>query len=234
MHQATQSRHFLDYISSPAIKQICSGQLLQDLLVTIVDPPTLWNALHDCAANELFERKCHIWFRVAPLGIAPSTSERLYRRHAYCRLSDHLKISAQLPSHKVRVLGHKIQHLLRSTSSSTSSNSDANSPGGRHDNDFVDYRDIAIFPTGDELLSNTQPFYRLAREIATAEPKDRVGMRPDNQFRLAPRRHASRAQRCRPDCHRASKGQTIASHALRASSSQAWSAGNPGSGRSAS
>ncbi len=32
------------------------------------------------------------------------------------------------------------------------------SPGGRHDNDFVNFREIAIYPTGDELLSTLRPF----------------------------------------------------------------------------
>jgi hypothetical protein len=36
---------FLKYLSDPALKQLCNGQLLQQLLDIIADPPTLWNAL---------------------------------------------------------------------------------------------------------------------------------------------------------------------------------------------
>ena len=35
-------------------------------------------------------------------------------------------------------------------------------PGGRHDNDHADHREISIMPTADELLSKDRPFFRTA------------------------------------------------------------------------
>jgi hypothetical protein len=87
-------------------------------------------------------------------------------------------------SHGTRILDYKIQHFLRAKASSMNANPDNAGPGGRHDNDFVDYRKAAIFPTTDEFMSDTQPFYRQAKEMAQAEPEDRVGIYLDNQFRL--------------------------------------------------
>ncbi len=36
---------FLQYISESTVRQVCNDQYLKKLLVIIVDPPTLWNAL---------------------------------------------------------------------------------------------------------------------------------------------------------------------------------------------
>ena len=58
-------------------------------------------------------------------------------------------------------------------------------PGGRHDNDHVDHREISIMPTADELLSKDRPFFRTADFID--DPKilsSRHGIHLDNQFRL--------------------------------------------------
>lgn len=53
-------------------------------------------------------------------------------------------------------------------------------PGGRHDNDFADFRRISIFPTRDELSSTIPPFFRLAKEIANVDPAERIGVYLDN------------------------------------------------------
>ncbi|GAW25045.1 putative AAA family ATPase [Rosellinia necatrix] len=61
---------------------------------------------------------------------------------------------------------------------------DGLSPGGRHDNDFANYRDISTLPTRDELLSREKPFYLHASSIAEADAADRIQIHLDNQYRL--------------------------------------------------
>lgn len=90
----------------------------------------------------------------------------------------------ELFSHEIRGLCYKIQHFLNAKASSANANSDSAGPGGRHDNDFVGYRETAIYPTSDEFMSVIQPFYRPAREVVEAEPDTWVGIHLDNQFRL--------------------------------------------------
>ncbi len=58
-------------------------------------------------------------------------------------------------------------------------------PGGRHDNDFEDYREISILPTGDEVMSSEFPFLR--RRVDVDDPEtlgSRAATYLDNQFRL--------------------------------------------------
>jgi hypothetical protein len=59
-----------------------------------------------------------------------------------------------------------------------------NGPGGRHDNDFKDIRNISILPTPDELASDEPPFLRRAVDIEDCPESTRLAMHIDNQFRL--------------------------------------------------
>lgn len=175
---------FLKYISNPAVKQLSNGQFLQDMLIILVDPPTLWNAIVDSHKKGSLNE-------IATDGLAWLLWELLSMpSHDNINVIDIAKTVTNnkslldSTSHETRVLGYKIQHFLNAKASSANANHDSAGAGGRHDNDFVDYRDTAIFPTADEFMSDAQPFYRPARDIKAAEPEKRVGMHLDNQFRL--------------------------------------------------
>ncbi|KAG0645114.1 NFX1-type zinc finger-containing 1 [Hyphodiscus hymeniophilus] len=175
---------FLEYISDPAIKQISGGQFLQDILLIIADPPTLWNELIRSHKNGSLNENAtngFAWLLLELLSMAPNENIEVMEIAKSVTNSRSLLESS---SHKTRVLGYKIQHFLRVKTSCATANPDSAGPGGRHDNDFVDYRETAIFPTADEFMSDAQPFYRPAQEIAQAEPGNRVGVHLDNQFRL--------------------------------------------------
>jgi hypothetical protein len=58
-------------------------------------------------------------------------------------------------------------------------------PGGRHDNDFADFRKISILPTADEVTSPEAPFLRRCDPTHTlSEPALAVSQCLDDQFRL--------------------------------------------------
>jgi hypothetical protein len=80
---------------------------------------------------------------------------------------------------EVRNIGQNIKHVLASTSSDC-----AEGPGGRHDNDFADFRKIKVLPTPDEFASTESPFYRRAHDVQECEVERRGLMHLDNQFRL--------------------------------------------------
>lgn len=175
---------FLEYISDPAIKQISGGQFLQDILVIIADPPTLWNALIVSHKNGSLNENAtqgFAWLLWELLSMPSNDNIEVMETAKSVTNSGSLLESS---SHETRVLGYKIQHFVKAKESSANANPDNAGPGGRHDNDFVDYRETAIFPTADEFMSDTQPFYRPAKEIAQADPEHRVGIHLDNQFRL--------------------------------------------------
>ncbi|KAF1364340.1 P-loop containing nucleoside triphosphate hydrolase protein [Lizonia empirigonia] len=79
----------------------------------------------------------------------------------------------------VRNIGHKIKHVLDSTSDES-----ADGLGGRHDNDFAQIHKIKLLPTPDEFASSEHPFYRRADSIASVAPESHGLTHVDNQFRL--------------------------------------------------
>ena len=63
--------------------------------------------------------------------------------------------------------------------------SDRAPPGGRHDNDFLNYRDIAIVPTSEEIACPVRPYLPLAsKENRFAEIPSNAAYLLDSQFRL--------------------------------------------------
>ena len=85
---------------------------------------------------------------------------------------------------EVRTLGQRIKHVL-STFNSPNGEDTEFGPGGRHDNDNTDFREVAILPTADEILSEEEPFLRLAATIDDPENTEkRLVTHLDNQFRL--------------------------------------------------
>jgi hypothetical protein len=89
----------------------------------------------------------------------------------------------QSQDHATRELGYKIQKVVKIRCSPGQSN-EPGGPGGRHDNDFADFRRIRIYPTTDEFLSTQLPYYQTAKEILDTEVDKRPRVHLDNQFRL--------------------------------------------------
>lgn len=52
----------------------------------------------------------------------------------------------------IRTIAHKIEHIVSAHIVGILVTGDYG-PGGRPDNDFENYRDVAIFPTADEITS---------------------------------------------------------------------------------
>ncbi|KAE8380077.1 P-loop containing nucleoside triphosphate hydrolase protein [Aspergillus bertholletiae] len=174
---------FLHYLADPAIKQLCSGQYLQELLTLVVEPKTLWAAFIDAfQRKELSESAIHAlaWMVVELLAFPPSSNIDI-KDDAQKIVDDGSLLLS--PSPQVRSLGYKLQHMLQVKSTNAPLNPDF-APGGRHDNDFADFRTIAIYPTAGEFTSTTPPFYRRMDEIAELSQEQRIPAHLDNQFRL--------------------------------------------------
>lgn len=174
---------FIKYLSEPAVKQVCNGQFLRQLLLIIVEPPTLWKALIVSYQKRLLTQTsvhAFAWLLLELISF-PTSSEVDFLQDARNVVTDGLLLLS--PSHEIRTLGHKIQHVLSIRSSTVPVDPEC-APGGRHDNDYVDFRKIAIYPTADEFLSAEKPFFRRADAVNEAQPEHRVVMHLDNQFRL--------------------------------------------------
>ncbi|KAF2095349.1 P-loop containing nucleoside triphosphate hydrolase protein [Rhizodiscina lignyota] len=174
----------LGFLSSPSLRSVCNGQFLRRILSCIVDPPTLWNALLQAQTERKLERHAIqrlawlVWQLLCFGDCGPDSLEDT----AQTLTKQEVFISS--PDDETKDLGRKIKEILSITSTPTAKNDDGYRPGGRHDNDFEDFRKIAILPTPDELASTEKSFYRRMIDVADVEPDRRIATHLDNQFRL--------------------------------------------------
>jgi hypothetical protein len=166
-------------LSDPSLKQLYGGQFLQRVLETIVNPPSFWITLVDSYnARSLTPEASHA-FAWLLLEILISRSDEIPDVRDVAERVTRGSSLINSESIEVRNLGQKIKHVLESTSSD-----DADGPGGRHDNDYANFRKIKILPTSDEFVSNATPFYRRADAVEAADVDKRGSIHLDNQFRL--------------------------------------------------
>ena len=169
----------LQHLSHPSVKQLYAGQFLYRVLEQIVQPPTFWNTFveaHNACVLTPASTHAFAWLL---LELLHSRSEEVPDvRDVANRITNNESL-INSESLEVRNLGYKIKHVLESTSTDS-----ADGPGGRHDNDFADFRKIKILPTPDEFASTESPFYRRANDLRSVEVQSRGFRHLDNQFRL--------------------------------------------------
>lgn len=176
--------NLIRYLQCLTLKIILGGDYLHQTILHIVEPPIFWNAFISSFRNGFLNadaQQCFSWLLHELICLPPEQTV------AYRDLAQDFSIQRLLldsSSYEVRTLGQRIKHVL-STFNSPSGEDRNFGPGGRHDNDFIDFREIAILPTADEILSEEEPFLRLAETIDDPENTEkRLVTHLDNQFRL--------------------------------------------------
>lgn len=176
---------FLRYLSDPGIKALADGQLLREVLVVIAKPPTVWNA-----AVQLFRNRKIPENLLAPFAWLAVELVSLPAEVGVDVLDDVQDISERktlLKSehHEARELGYRIKKVLQLRAVAAPEKETLGSgPGGRHDNDFADFRETSIYPTRDEFLCSQPPFYQTAHDVFETPLDRRANAHLDNQFRL--------------------------------------------------
>ncbi|KAI1339484.1 P-loop containing nucleoside triphosphate hydrolase protein [Xylariaceae sp. FL0016] len=171
------------FLAAPEVKTLAEGQMLRKLLHMIIQPPTFWNSmingLLECRLQEESLQPC-AWL-IYEMLIDPSELDVDVAADAksVLQIGDLLKAKA----FETREITYKIQKLIQLRGPVHLVNS-SYSPGGRHDNDFADFRQIAIYPTTDEFLATDKPYYRRGKEIFELDSHERAAAHLDNQFRL--------------------------------------------------
>jgi hypothetical protein len=174
----------LRYLQSPSLKAIGSGSVLAQLLLSMVEPPFFWEALTKSFTGGLLNPNASQAFAWLLLQLVSLPGKASSPYLAVADSSNILDSILKSPDGETRILGQKIKHTLPLDASELHNDAEAK-PGGRHDNDHADHREISIMPTADELLSKDRPFFRTAAFIDDPEiVSSRRGIHLDNQFRL--------------------------------------------------
>lgn len=180
-HRGTQ---LLNYLAEPELARLCNGQFLRQFLSIVVDPPTFWTALVGAHNNhELTESTSHCFAWLIWQLLAFQATEPVNLEAVAIQLTDKKSFidSSKLDT---RTLGHKIKDILALKQTKMLPDINGYHPGGRHDNYFVNFRDISIIPTADELSSNEKSYYVRTTDIVSTDIESRMGLHIDNQFRL--------------------------------------------------
>lgn len=176
---------FLKYLRSSNLQEINQGVFVQEIVKAICSPAIFWKAFLEAFLTDKLAEESQLglaWLYAQVMGITALKQPCL---EEVASLVDEVPQKLiQSHSRELKEYGLRIQEARERKSAPALINirlEDA--PGGRHDNDFKDYRDISTLPTSEEILSNSKPFLRRASDIdEVTEHKGIVHL--DNQFRL--------------------------------------------------
>ncbi|KAM0516959.1 hypothetical protein ACHAPE_005071 [Trichoderma viride] len=157
---------FIAQVCQPQVEILNDGNFLERLLKEILCPPTFWTAFLSLYTSNQLKDNSLLAFASLCLAIVSSSSPEIVAlSHDVESLTGNLSL-AKSSSEAVRSLGYRIDKVIqvRKGSASASIRLDY-SPGGRHDNDFADFRQISIFPTADEVSSKEDPFLQRLDDV---------------------------------------------------------------------
>lgn len=182
------SVHFINGMGTTVLQYLLEasdvgGDALDNLLFHVVEPPIFWSVLvHTFQQGALSEDAQLVFAKVLSRLLTLQDQDTSSYRDVAARTSIQNSLLTS-PKLEIREMGHLIKHTLSSTSSLTAYDV-RNGPGGRHDNDFPDYHDIAILPTADEIMCRVPPFLRTAIHDELDASETPVQDYLDNTFRM--------------------------------------------------
>lgn len=181
----SQTLPFIGYLIDDQLKLLADGQILQKTLTAIVEPPTLWSTLVEMVkTGELEDDKglgIFSWLCLELLSLPKSADVDVHADIEAVAQGGKF-INASCP--EIRQLGYKIQKQLQLLKCPSVRPGKSFTPGGRHDNDFDDFRKILVYPTTDEFICTDRPFYRRAKEVFDTDMSERAAVHLDNTYRL--------------------------------------------------
>lgn len=173
---------FLRVIEQPAVQYACKGNLFRDLREVLTEPGAPCIDLHHAQPQNQLQPSGAFAFAWLLLKLVACADLQFIQTRSPAEVLTLRKYFLQYKNIEDETVDYGIQHNLSCTSYNFRTK--VYRPGGRHDNDFSDYRRIAVLPTSEELMSKEQPFYRTADSISAVPIGAITGNHLDNQFRL--------------------------------------------------
>lgn len=161
-----------------------AGDILDAVLLQILDPPIFWSKFCEEFDKGNLDKNAECAFAQLLAHLLRMENKDTSRYRERAKQPSILNRLTTSDHSEVRAAGNLIKQIL-STASVTSAASTADGPGGRHDNDFIDFRDISIIPTADEIQCTKKAFFRHASLLDDPNAKEtRIADYLDHTFRL--------------------------------------------------
>ncbi|EIW81453.1 hypothetical protein CONPUDRAFT_124579 [Coniophora puteana RWD-64-598 SS2] len=168
----------------PTLKQLSGGDILNKVVGRIIGAPLLWPSLVQLFRRGLLAEQAEIGFAQLLLHLITTSGDQAASYRDLAKEPGILERFSDSTVQDVKSISHKIRHIL-STYDTDVPEDYEEGPGGRHDNDFADFRKITILPTPQEIACQKDPFLRRSAELEDpATVTTRLAHYIDNQFRL--------------------------------------------------
>ncbi|EHK17219.1 uncharacterized protein TRIVIDRAFT_210598 [Trichoderma virens Gv29-8] len=181
----TTTTAFLKRVLHPSVKTINDGLFLEKLLIEILSPSTFWTTFLGFYQSNELEGESLFAFASLCLEIVCSSSPDIQVLFHDVELLMKTSPLTKSPSEDVRTIGYRIEKVIQLRKGPAMASIKMNySPGGRHDNDFADFRQISIFPTADEVSSKEEPFLQRLDDVFEIPRESRTSSYISWLFRL--------------------------------------------------
>ncbi|KAH7098449.1 P-loop containing nucleoside triphosphate hydrolase protein [Auriculariales sp. MPI-PUGE-AT-0066] len=175
----------LQFLQHPQLAVVGGGTLLNKLLSQLAAPRFVLSAYLEALVNKSIDKDAQLAFTwlVRQLLASPDCSpdDRDFAQD----VCDALQNS---PYGELKSQATLLERYLRpqqaNVTSSGPTTSTESRPGGRHDNDLPDFKEIAILPTADEIVCAKPPHLLTALALGDVSQDQRPETALDNQFRL--------------------------------------------------
>ena len=176
----------LSWLQYPALSSASNGFYLRRTLQALVNPPgsKFWKGYHEHVMYEVVNERstqCFAWLLFQLL-----TNTRNVRPYDLMIAKDPLiqRVLADSSYGDTRYLGQRIQRVY-SLHQTANSRKDRDVFQQQHNNDFQNFKDIGIFPTTQEVMSDHKSrIWRAAEVFEEPNPTRRLYIYLANLFRL--------------------------------------------------
>ncbi|KAF5631693.1 NFX1-type zinc finger-containing protein [Fusarium sp. NRRL 52700] len=178
----TTALPFLLSLSDEGVASLSNGGFLRQMLTAILEPPTFWTAAVGAYHNDKLDNVGLEAFAWLCLQIVSDQTSFDYHKAAVKEFMES-KSLLRSDSPEVRKIAYRIDKIIKIFAQPEIVSSGV-TPGGRHDNDHANFRDISIYPTSDELLSTDPPYLQRLGEVFDTPMDTRSQAYRDWLFRL--------------------------------------------------
>ncbi|KAF4954475.1 hypothetical protein FGADI_5254 [Fusarium gaditjirri] len=178
----TTTLPFLLTLSHEGVAALNNGRFLRQMLSAILEPTSFWTAAVDAYYSDQLDNVGLEAFAWLCLQIVSDQANFDPHKEKVKGLMEH-KSFLKSESPEVRKIAYRIDKIIKIFAQPETA-SGGITPGGRHDNDHANFRDISIYPTSDELLSTDPPYLQRLGEVFDTPIETRSQSYRDWLFRL--------------------------------------------------